>query len=204
LVHLLDNAISPALLSDLCENPLPVPWYGFARMTKELTDPDYGRALKRAGCVMLKLGLESGDQTVLDRLQKGIDLETASAVLNNLKACGIETYVYVLFGTPVEDRAGAGRTLDFLVGHSRSIGFLNLAIFNMPIHSPDAAELETEDFYDGDLSLYRQFRHPLGWHRPLVRQFLDREVKRHPAVAAILRRDPPLFTSNHAPFLAGY
>jgi len=148
--------------------------------------------------------LESGDQTVLDRLQKGIDLETASAVLNNLKACGIETYVYVLFGTPVEDRAGAGRTLDFLVGHSRSIGFLNLAIFNMPIHSPDAAELETEDFYDGDLSLYRQFRHPLGWHRPLVRQFLDREVKRHPAVAAILRRDPPLFTSNHAPFLAGY
>jgi radical SAM superfamily enzyme YgiQ (UPF0313 family) len=203
LVHLLDNALSPVLLKHLCQNPLSAPWYGFARMSKELTDPDYGRALKRAGCVMLKLGLESGDQTVLDRLNKGIDLETASGALDNLKAAGIETYVYVLFGTPAEDLRRARRTLDFLVRHSRSIDFLNLAIFNLPIHSPDARDLETDSFYEGDLSLYRQFRHPLGWDRPLVRQFLDQEVKRHPAVAAILRRDPPLFTSNHAPFLAG-
>ena len=55
-------------------------------------------------------------------------------------------------------------------------------------------------FYDGDLSLYTDFVHPKGWNRGLVRNFLDREFKRHPAVAAILRRDPPLFTSNHAPF----
>jgi len=201
LVHLLDNAISPVLLRYLSENPLPIPWYGFVRMAEDLADPEYVRALRRAGCVMLKLGLESGDQTVLDRLQKGIDLETASKVLVNLKEAGIETYVYVLFGTPAEDQVRARRTLDFLVRHSRSIGFLNLAIFNLPIHSPDAQGLETGHFYEGDLSLYRQFRHPLGWDRSLVRQFLDREVKRHPAVAAILRRDPPLFTSNHAPFI---
>jgi hypothetical protein len=34
----------------------------------------------------------------------------------------------------------------------------------------------------------------------LIRQFLDKEFKRHPAIASILRRDPPVFTSNHAPF----
>ena len=32
---------------------------------------------------MLKLGLESGDQGVLDALNKGVDLETAAAVLKN-------------------------------------------------------------------------------------------------------------------------
>jgi hypothetical protein len=33
--------------------------------------------------------------------------------------------------------------------------------------------------------------------------FLDREFRRHPAVADILRRTPKHFTSNHAPFFSG-
>ena len=200
LVHLLDNALSPALLKWLCENPIPAPWYGFARLSEELTSLDFCLALKTSGCLMLKLGLESGDQTVLDRLGKGIDLDSASSALRNLKTAGIATYVYLLFGTPAEDLASARHTLDFIVRHNQEIGFLNLAIFNLPRYGPDAGKMETEDFYEGDLSLYRQFKHPLGWHRSQVRHFLDREFKRHPAVAAILRRDPPLFTSNHAPF----
>jgi Radical SAM superfamily len=200
LVHLLDNALSPALLKHLCENPIPAPWYGFARLSEELTSLDFCLALKKAGCVMLKLGLESGDQAVLDKLNKGIDLIPASSALKNLKAAGIATYVYLLFGTPAEDLASARQTLDFIVRHNQEIGFLNLAIFNLPRFGLEAGKMETEAFYEGDLSLYRQFKHPLGWHRGKVRHFLDREFKRHPAIAAILRRDPPFFTSNHAPF----
>jgi radical SAM superfamily enzyme YgiQ (UPF0313 family) len=200
LIHLLDNAVSPSLLKRLGENPIPVPWYGFARLNQELTDPDFCRSLKRSGCVMLKLGLESGDQSVLDRMGKGIDLDKASVALQNLKNAGIATYVYLLFGTPTEDLNRARHTLDFIIRHSQAIGFLNLAIFNLPIGSSDSEQMETEDFYEGDLALYRQFKHPLGWDRNKVRQFLDREFKRHPAIAGILRRDPPFFTSNHAPF----
>ena len=60
--------------------------------------------------------------------------------------------------------------------------------------------METKHFYEGDLSLYTDFDHPKGWSRSFIRQFLDKEFKRHPALAPILRRDPPVFTSNHAPF----
>jgi hypothetical protein len=84
LVHLLDNAVSPALLRGLTEHPPGAPWYGFARIDTQLADPDFCRALRRAGCVMLKLGLESGDQGVLDRLHKGIDLGTAAKALTSL------------------------------------------------------------------------------------------------------------------------
>ena len=59
----------------------------------------YGRALHRSGCVMLKLGLESGDQAVLDALDKGIDLQQTAQALANLKAAGITVYAYLLFGT---------------------------------------------------------------------------------------------------------
>jgi radical SAM superfamily enzyme YgiQ (UPF0313 family) len=149
---------------------------------------------------MLKLGIESGSQKILDHLQKGIDLEIASKALKALKQAGIATYVYLLFGTPPETEEDAYRTLDFTARHHDLISFLNVAIFNLPAYGPDVENLETESFYEGDLSLYRNFVHPNGWSRSVVRQFLNRTFKRHPAVSPILQRDPPYFTSNHAPF----
>jgi hypothetical protein len=200
LIHLLDNALSPALLDALIGEPPGAPWYGFARITPHLADPEYCLKLRDSGCVMLKLGLESGDPAVLDALCKGVDLTTASAVLRNLKASGIATYIYLLFGTPAETRDAAHRTLAFTAEHADRIGFLNLAIFNLPACGHGTEMFETGEFYTGDLTLYRPFSHPKGWNRGEVRRFLEREFKRHPAVAPILRRDPSLFTSNHAPF----
>lgn len=200
LIHFLDNAMSAPLLKSLSDHPPGVPWYGFARISRLLADMDFCMALKRSGCVMLKLGLESGDQDVLDRMDKGIDLDTASKALKTLSRSGIAAYVYLLFGTPPESLTEAQRTLAFTVRHKDEISFLNLAIFNMPVSSPEAEGLKTSGFYEGDLSLYTDFVHPKGWHRKKVRQFLEQEFKRHPAVSGILKKEPPLFTSNHAPF----
>jgi hypothetical protein len=202
LIHLLDNALSPALMDALIVKPPGSPWYGFARVTSRFADPDFCLRIRNSGCVMLKLGLESGDPEVLDALNKGIDLPTVAVALKNLKRAGIATYVYLLFGTPVETPAAARRTLAFTVEHADEIGFLNLAIFNLPANSPETEVFDTGEFYVGDLSLYRPFSHPQGWNRGEVRRFLERDFKRHPVIASILRRDPPFFTSNHAPFFA--
>ncbi|MFA6414018.1 MAG: radical SAM protein [Syntrophales bacterium] len=199
LIHFLDNAVSPALLTALAEQRNRVPWYGFVRITEQLANPTLCHRLHEAGCVMLKLGLESGDQGVLDALEKGIDLKTASRVLRNLKEAGIGTYVYLLFGTPAEDRAAARRTMEYIVENSSSIDFLNVAIFNMPVSAAAADDLVTRPFSTGDLSLYTDFEHPRGWNRREVRRFVADEVRKHPAIAAILNRVPRIFTSNHAP-----
>jgi Radical SAM superfamily len=200
LIHFLDNAIPPASMNTITKHPPGAPWYGFVRITRHLADIDFCIALKRSGCIMLKIGLESGDQHVLDILHKGINLEEASRVLMNLRKAGIAAYVYLLFGTPEEDLREARKTLEFVVNHHDEIHFLNLALFNLPIDADEALPTETKRFYDGDLSLYADFNHPKGWHRKRVRQFLDKEFRRHPAIASILRRTPPTFTSNHAPF----
>jgi hypothetical protein len=201
LIHLLDSTLSPAQLDALAADPPGAPWYGFTRIIPALASRDFCAKLKDAGCVMLKLGLESADQAVLDALRKGIDLRIAEAVLENLEAAGIATYVYLLFGTPAETPEAARRTMDFTAAHVGAIGFLNCAIFNLPAAGPETAAFGAGTFYEGDLSLYRSFVHPRGWDRGKVRRFLDREFKREPAIAEILRRDPPFFTSNHAPFL---
>ena len=202
LIHFTDNAMSPALLKALCREPWGVPWYGFVRITRHLADPGFCHALKRSGCVMLQIGLESGSQKVLDGFCKGIDLKIAQKVFESLKRAGIAAYVYLLFGTPWETESEAVKTLEFAVRNSDAITFLNLAIFNLPAYSPQIDALDAMPLDTGDMFLYRRFEHPTGWDRQHIRRFLDKKFRRHKAIAPILRNDPPVFTSNHAPFFA--
>lgn len=198
LVHFLDNALSPKFLAHLIDHPPGLPWYGFTRITDHLADPEFVRGLKASGCVMLKLGIESGDQAVLDALNKGIHLTTVSKALKMLKTVGIAVYAYLLFGTPAETRASALKTLEFIAAHAEFISFLNLAVFNLPAYCREAETLDTSGFYEGDLTLYREFRHPAGWNRAQVRRFLAREFRPVPSIRTIINNDPPFFTSNHA------
>jgi radical SAM superfamily enzyme YgiQ (UPF0313 family) len=132
-------------------------------------------------------------------MQKGHDVETARRALATLKGTGISTYVYLLFGTPRETEVSARATLEFVTQEAERIDFLNLALFNLPVASPEAHLLRTKPFFAGDLSLYTDFVHPAGWERRRARQFVESEFRRHPAVQKILRNNPPFFTSNHAP-----
>ncbi len=200
LIHVLDNSLSVEHMKALIKYPPGAPWYAFTRISPELCKEDFCRSLRSSGCVMLKLGLESGDQGVLERMNKGVKIETASRALRSLKRAGIATYIYLIFGTPAETEGAARKTLAFTVAHSEAIDFLNLAIFNMPAYGKEASQYGTGGFYEGDLTLYTDFRHPAGWDRKRVRQFLAGEFGRHPLIAPIVRSDPPFFGSSHAPF----
>lgn len=200
LIHFLDNAVSPALMKRLTMQPPGPAWYGFARVSSELCSLDFCRKLRHSGCVMLKLGIESGSQQVLTAMDKGIDLQMVKQALTALAMAGIATYVYLLFGTPEESIDEARQTLDFTIRHADAITFLNLAIFNLPRNSPEKKDLERSNFSPADLALYSDFHHPRGWNRKAVRTFLTNEFKQHPAIRPILHRDPPFYTSNHAPF----
>jgi len=198
LLHLTDNSLSPKILRLLADHPPEAPWYGFTRITPALAEPDMAHALHQAGCRMLKLGVESGDARVLQEMHKGHTPELAERVLRNLNAAGIATFVYLLFGTPWEDEHAAQATLQFVERNHQAITFINPALFNMPIEP----ETNLRPFYGGDLSLYTAYDHASDWSRQHVRHFFDRVFRRHPAVADILRRTPPAFTSNHAPFFS--
>lgn len=199
LLHFTDTEIAPRYLRALAASPPGVPWYGFARFSPLLTEPDFCRRLAASGCVMLQLGLESADQRVLDALGKGTRLDQIDRTLRTLAESGIGVFLYVLFGTPAENHDAARRTRDFVTTRADRIAFLNVALFNLPVASAEVLHLETRAFYEGDLSLYREFAHPGGWNRDAVRAFLADEFEAEPAIKAILARNPPVFTSNHAP-----
>ncbi|MCF8076474.1 MAG: radical SAM protein, partial [Desulfotignum sp.] len=165
-----------------------------------LADPTFCHQLKRSECLVLKLSLESRDQAVLDRMNKGTRLDLVSRILENLHQAGIFTYVYLLFGTQFEDRSSAHTTLAFTQAHAQYIDYLNLAVFNLPRFSEEAKDLETREFYQGDLSLYLNFIHPAGWDRKQVKQFLDKTFKKQLAIGSGFRKNPAFFSANHAMF----
>ena len=203
LIHLLDNAISPALLRALADHPPGAPWYGFARIDERLADPDFCRALKRSGCVMLKLGLESGDQGVLDRMGKGVDLGMAARVLASLRQAGIAVYCYLLFGTPGETVARG----------EADAGVRRPAPRGDRVSQPGRLHHAARRGRGGRLRHGAVLRgRPLALHRlspppglgPQAGAALSGAgIQTPPGGGAIIRRDPPHFTSNHAPFLAG-
>lgn len=210
--HLTDNAIPVPVLKALAaaprENP-PLSWHGFVRFEPALLDAELVAGLAAGGCRMLQLGLESGSQTLLDRIGKGTRLEEVAQILANLQRAGIASYVYVMLGVPGESAADAEQTLAFLETHADSIGFLNLAIMNLPRESelltaPQTAGIAAlAPLPEGEpLGLYRSFT-PVGeWGRSEARRFLQQRLLASAAIRAIVQRTPPLFTSNHA-FLFG-
>ena len=199
-IHFIDNATTPAFLKAVSQYPFGFKWYGFVRFEKDFTDPDFCYALKKSGCDMLKLGLESGDQDVLDQMNKGTRLDMVSIILKNLHQAGILTFVYLLFGTSFEDENAAFKTLKYIEDHKEYIDYLNLAVFNLPKFSEDARKLETQEFYHGDLSLYLNFTHPYGWNRYKVKQFLSKTFKKQILSDGSIRKNPAFFSSNHAMF----
>jgi hypothetical protein len=184
-------------------------WFGFVRFEAVLEDADFVSRLAKSGCRMLQLGLESGSQQVLDRLGKGVRIEAAAKILKNLAAAGIASFVYIMLGTPGETEADAEMTLTFLERHASEIGFLNISIMNLPrasglLENPEQYGIAaSEPITAGNpLGLYQKFSSDSDWNRGTARRFLDRRLLGAPAIRAIVKRTPPLFTSNHAVFFA--
>ena len=208
--HLTDNAIPVNILKQLAKRHRDLArltWFGFVRFEDALTDFEFVKNLAKSGCRMLQLGLESGSQAVLDTLKKGITLETVEKILNNLKRAEISSYVYIMLGAPGETLIDAEMTLDFLESHAEKIGFLNISIMNLPrgselLDNPELYGISSSGLQDehSTLGLYHQFKSNSGWDRVDARNFLNQRLLKSSIIREIIKRDPPLFSSNHAFF----
>lgn len=207
--HFTDNALPVPVLQALAarrDELAKLSWYGFVRFEEALADFQLVAQLSAAGCRMLQLGLESGSQAVLDQLGKGTSVTTAAAVLNALHQAGIATYVYVMFGIPDETEEDRRATLRFLEEHAEAIGYLNLAIMNLPHQSELAAGRNPAVETGGEKATRGLYLTGAAekQRRSDARRFIQQELLASPPIRAIVNRTPPLFTSDHAFFFDRY
>lgn len=69
--------------------------------------------MKRAGCWIVALGVESGDPQTLERIEKQATVEDAMRAVAMLRAAGLKSSVYLLVGLPWDTAALIDRQVEF-------------------------------------------------------------------------------------------
>jgi len=80
----------------------------------DLMDNETASDLRRAGCVEVWMGVESGSQRILDAMDKGIRVEQIPRAREALKACGIRACFFLQFGYPGEDWSDIQKTIQLV------------------------------------------------------------------------------------------
>jgi anaerobic magnesium-protoporphyrin IX monomethyl ester cyclase len=71
-------------------------------------------ALKTAGCIELKLGIESGSNELLEKMNKGYKIEEAEQAIKNINVMKISVKVFIISCLPFETENTNKETKDFL------------------------------------------------------------------------------------------
>lgn len=78
-------------------------------MTEELA-----KKMREAGCIRISFGIESGNQTIVNQIGKGLNLEHAKKIFNVCRENDIQADATFMFGLPGETRESIKRTMKFV------------------------------------------------------------------------------------------
>ena len=113
-VFSLDKDFVKELCDALLENQLNIRWAATTRV--DTLDEETLRKMKEAGCYLLGLGIESGNQEILDAAKKKQTIEGIKKAVAMCKRVKLQTMGHFIFGLPGETRQTAQKTIDFMLG----------------------------------------------------------------------------------------
>ncbi len=105
-------------LSDaILDSKLDIRWSGEIRMEKIFT-PDRCQKMVRSGCVCVSFGMESGNQRILDLIDKGTKISNMAATMKNFSQAGIAVQLMAFKDFPTETQEEKLQTLKFVTDNS--------------------------------------------------------------------------------------
>lgn len=99
-----------AVCSGIMERGLVVPWAAISRVDR--VDAEVLSAMRRAGCVQLSFGVESGSPRIRKAMGKGTSNADIRRAFALTRQAGILPRAYFIYGSPGEDDASIQETLD--------------------------------------------------------------------------------------------
>ncbi|MCP4674935.1 MAG: radical SAM protein [Deltaproteobacteria bacterium] len=101
------------LCDKLARNPLGLRFNCAVRVGQ--TDDELLDALVDAGCLMVSLGVESGDPSLLKDLKSGVTLEEVRGTVSRIQAKGLRAKGLFMMGVVGETEESITRTSDFII-----------------------------------------------------------------------------------------
>ncbi len=111
---LADRARVAGLCEALLRSPVARRLRWAAQVRADTVDAEILALMRRAGCVQLEFGVESGSDRMLAALGKGLDAARNRTALRLARAAGIRSLAYVMVGLPDETREDLACTRRFL------------------------------------------------------------------------------------------
>jgi radical SAM superfamily enzyme YgiQ (UPF0313 family) len=103
-----------AFCDELIARNLPIQWFGNAR-ADNLTDPAFVHRLKRSGCWMLALGIESESDDVRKHMVKRLERQKIQTAFKNMRDAGIRSFAFFIFGYPGETLQTMDQTIEYAI-----------------------------------------------------------------------------------------
>jgi radical SAM superfamily enzyme YgiQ (UPF0313 family) len=106
-----------AMVEELCDALIaagaPVRWACNSHALNLHNKPELIRKMKRAGCWMIAIGIESGNDQILKNIKKQTNVRLIEDVVKEIDAAGIETWGYFVLGFPGETMETIEETIKF-------------------------------------------------------------------------------------------
>lgn len=155
-------------------------WMAECRAEKNLARDVSVDALARSGCRVLISGVESGSQSLIDHMEKGISLGATEEIAHSAHARGIRIGWMFFVGFPGETEENALETFRFIARNVSHIDFAAVGTFMLERGSP----LWNEPHRFGVKKIFEKEKpYPIGFDYELV----DGSVVNHSILTA--RRD---------------
>ena len=100
-----------ALCEEIQRRGLNLPWAAMSRA--DTSDRETLKAMKEAGLMAIKYGVESGSQELVDNVQKNLNLEKVEEMVCVTRELGINQHLTFSFGLPGETWETVRKTIDF-------------------------------------------------------------------------------------------
>jgi radical SAM superfamily enzyme YgiQ (UPF0313 family) len=106
-----------AFCEELIARDLGIQWFGNAR-ADNLTDPAFVHRLRRSGCWMLAMGIESASPEIRKDMVKRLEEQKIRTAFANLRDAGIKSFAFFIFGYPGDTPDSMEATTEYAIGLS--------------------------------------------------------------------------------------
>ena len=132
------NEINPSndWLKELCgkiEADLDILWYTYARPNN--LDIGILNNLHNAGCKILRFGIESGSQRILDKMNKKLNVNEMEQILRDSNDVGIWNHVNLIVGFCNETKDDINKTIEFIKKNGHNIDSIKINPFYLNSYS---------------------------------------------------------------------
>lgn len=110
-IFMIDAARVRAICEGMLKMGSPLSWSCLARV--DTVTPELLEAMKRAGCVRIHYGIESGNSEILERIGKKIDLAAVIQSIRWTREAGIQSKGYFMAGLPGDTQETLEETFRF-------------------------------------------------------------------------------------------